>query len=58
MLCATLQGDEVVAGLVGLFSALEEWHNGDEHGVVDPTPLREALGKLPGGRFQVGECTS
>lgn len=25
------------------------------HAVVDPTPLREALGSLPDSRFKVGE---
>jgi len=45
-----------VLALMSLFGDLaKREHSQDPHQPVDPTPLREALGRLPGGRFQVGQ---
>jgi hypothetical protein len=59
-----LQHDEVLTALIGLFHALEQ-RMSSQHaagasphaGVVDPTDLRVALSKLPGGKFIVGRPT-
>ena len=56
----SLQNNEVVAALVDLFRQFEvreEKQVAGHHAVVDPTPLREALGNLPDSRFKVGESS-
>ena len=51
-----MQDNEIVTALVALFSAFTGREQGKEpHHPVDPTQLREALGRLPGGSFQVGQ---
>ena len=48
----------MVAALVDLFRQFEVREVkqvAGHHAVVDPTPLREALGNLPDSRFKVGE---
>ena len=60
VLSAPLQNNEVVAALVDLFRQFEvreEKQVAGHHAVVDPTPLREALGNLPDSRFKVGESS-
>ena len=37
------------------FEVREQKQVAGQHAVVDPTPLREALGNLPDSRFKVGE---
>ena len=54
-----LQDNEIVSALVGLFQAFARQSESHAHPQeVDPTELREALGRLPGGRFRVGQSSA
>lgn len=51
-----MQESEVASALVGLFQAFAQQAEGQGHQEIDPTPLREALSRIPGSKFGVGEC--
>ena len=54
-----VQDNEVVSALMALFANLAaREHRQDRCQPADPTQLRHALARLPGGRFQVGQSPS
>ncbi|KAL3144120.1 hypothetical protein ABBQ32_003911 [Trebouxia sp. C0010 RCD-2024] len=52
---AVYQDNEIASALVDLFQAFAQRAQGHSHQEVDPTLLRQALSRLPGGKFRVGE---
>lgn len=51
----SMQDNDIATALVDLFQVFDQRAQGYSHQEVDPTLLREALSRLPGGRFRVGE---
>lgn len=51
----SMQDNEIASALVDLFQAFAQRAQGHSHQEVDPTLLRQALSRLPGGKFRVGE---
>ena len=50
-----MQESEIASALVALFQAFAQQAEGQGHQEIDPTPLREALSRIPGSKFGVGE---
>lgn len=51
----SVQGSKIATALVDLFQAFAQQAQGHSNQAVDPTPLRNALSRLPGNEFCVGE---
>lgn len=51
----TVQDSDIASALVRLFNAFAQQAQGHLQAEVDPTQLREALSRLPGNKFGVGE---
>ena len=50
-----MQGSDIATALVHLFHAFAQQAQGPAQTQMDPTQLREALSRLPGNKFGVGE---